>query len=105
MKSVAAKRCDLTGRTGLGKSESVEFRNNGPSLLSVTTGKNPKKKQVMNNEALYGHSFFFSFFDGYCSAIQGLLDWFEVDLGFTKLLFIQTDLCVLCVFLFYFLWR
>jgi len=27
-----------------------------------------------------------------------LLDWFEVDLGFTELSFIQIDLCVLCVF-------
>jgi len=25
-----------------------------------------------------------------------LLDWFEVDLGFTELLFIQIDLCVIC---------
>jgi len=24
-----------------------------------------------------------TFFDGYCSTVQGLLDWFEVDLGFT----------------------
>jgi len=39
----------------------------------------------------------FAFFDGYCSTAQGLLDWFEVDLGFTKLLFIQIDLCVMCV--------
>jgi len=38
------------------------------------------------------------FLDGYCSTVQGLLDWFEVDLGFAKLLFIQTDLRVLCVF-------
>jgi len=37
----------------------------------------------------------------YCSTVQGLLDWFEVDLGFTKLLFIQTDLCVMCVFVLY----
>jgi len=37
------------------------------------------------------------FFDGYCSTVQGLLDWFEVDLGFTELSFIQIDLCVLCV--------
>jgi len=29
------------------------------------------------------------------TAWQGLLDWFEVDLGFTKLLFVQIDLCVL----------
>ena len=32
--------------------------------------------------------------DGYCSTVQGLLDWFEVDLGFTELLFIQINLCV-----------
>ena len=25
----------------------------------------------------------FFFFDGYCSTVQGLLDWFEVDLGGT----------------------
>jgi len=31
----------------------------------------------------------FVFLDGYCSTVQGLLDWFEVDLGFTELLFIQ----------------
>ena len=29
--------------------------------------------------------------DGYCSTLQGLLDWFEVDLGFTEPLFIQID--------------
>jgi len=39
--------------------------------------------------------------DEYCSTVQGLLDWFEVDLGFTELLFIQIDLCVLCVFVLY----
>ena len=38
------------------------------------------------------------FFDGYCSTVQGLLDWFEVDLGFTELSFIQIDLCVLCMY-------
>ena len=27
--------------------------------------------------------------DGYCSTVQGLLDWFEVDLGFTELSFIH----------------
>ena len=37
----------------------------------------------------------------YCSTVQGLLDWIEVDLGFTKLFFIQTDLCVVCAFDFY----
>jgi len=35
------------------------------------------------------------FVDGYYSTVQGLLDWFEVDLGFTELSFIQIDLCVL----------
>ena len=42
-----------------------------------------------------------SFLDGYCSTVQDLLDWFEVDLGFTELSFIQIDLCVLCVFVLY----
>ena len=39
--------------------------------------------------------------DGYCTTVQGLLDWFEVDLGFTELSLIQIDLCVLCVFVLY----
>jgi len=39
-----------------------------------------------------------AFLDGYHSTVQGLLDWFEVDLGFTELLFIQIGLCVMCVF-------
>ena len=42
-----------------------------------------------------------TFVDGYCSTVQGLLDWFEVDLGFTELSFIQIDLCVACVFVIY----
>ena len=42
-----------------------------------------------------------SVLDGYCSTVQGLLDWFEVDLGFTELSFIQIDLCVLCVSVLY----
>jgi len=37
-----------------------------------------------------------TFVDGYCSTVQGLLDWFEVDLGFSELSFIQIDLCVHC---------
>jgi len=41
------------------------------------------------------------FLDGYCSTVQGLLDWFEVDLGFTELPFIQIDVCVLCDFVLY----
>jgi len=39
------------------------------------------------------------FLDWYCSTVQGLLDWFEVDLGFTEFLFIQIDLCVICVYI------
>jgi len=27
--------------------------------------------------------------DGHCSTVQGLLDWFEVDLGFSELLFVS----------------
>ena len=50
----------------------------------------------MGTVALY-----FFFFDGYCSTVQGLLDWFEVDLGFTELSFIQIDLCVLGDFVLY----
>jgi len=41
------------------------------------------------------------FLDGYCSTVQGLLDWFEVDLGLTELLFIHIDLCVMFVFVLY----
>jgi len=33
-------------------------------------------------------------FKGYCSTVQDLLDWFEVDLGFIELLFLQIDKCV-----------
>ena len=39
--------------------------------------------------------------DGYRSTVQGLLDWFEVDLGFAELSFIQIGLCVMCVFVLY----
>jgi len=43
-------------------------------------------------------SLYHSFLDGYCSTVQGLLDWFEVDTGFPELFFFfQIDLCVLCV--------
>ena len=37
-----------------------------------------------------------SFVDGYSRTVQGLLDWLEGDLGFTELLFVQIDLCVMC---------
>ena len=42
-----------------------------------------------------------TFLDGYRSTVQGLLDWFEADLGFTELSFIQIGLCVLCDFVLY----
>ena len=38
-----------------------------------------------------------TFRDGYCKHCTGFVDWFEVDLGFTELLFIQIGLCDLCV--------
>jgi len=34
------------------------------------------------------------------TTVQGLLDWFEVDLRFTELSFIQIDLCVRCDFVY-----
>ena len=37
-----------------------------------------------------------TFFDEYCSTVQGLLDWFEVDLGFTKLRLFRWILCTVC---------
>ena len=44
------------------------------------------------------HVALIDFLDGYCSTVQGLLDWLQVDSVFTELLFIQIDLCVMCVF-------
>jgi len=40
-----------------------------------------------------------TFLDGYCSTVQGLLDWFEVDIGFPELVLFRLNevLCVLCV--------
>jgi len=37
-----------------------------------------------------------TFVDGYCSTVQGFLDWFEADLGFTELLLFGL-ICVFCV--------
>ena len=37
------------------------------------------------------------FFDGYCSTVQGLLDWFEVDLGFTQaFIYSNRFVCSVC---------
>jgi len=46
----------------------------------------------------YCDDHFESCFYGYCSTVQGLLDWFEVDLGFSELVLFRL-ICVLCVFL------
>ena len=40
-----------------------------------------------------------AFLEGYCSTVQGLRDWFEVDLGFPELVVFRLN-CVFCVFLF-----
>jgi len=37
-----------------------------------------------------------AFLEGYCSTVQGLLDWFEVDLGFPELVMFRL-ICVLSV--------
>jgi len=58
-----------------------------------------KKKKLL--ETLHPSCLTWLLFDGYCSTVQGLLDWFEADLGFTELSFVQIDLCVLCVFVLY----
>ena len=42
-----------------------------------------------------------AFLDGYCSTEQGLLDWFEVDLGFTIGFFCQVSVkmsLLICLF-------
>ena len=38
---------------------------------------------IGNTEYIYDNLYPPTFCDGYCSTVQGLLDWFEVDLGFT----------------------
>ena len=43
----------------------------------------------MTHDTPHAHTFL----DGYCSTVQGLLDWSEIDLGFTELSFIQIGLC------------
>jgi len=45
------------------------------------------------------HTYLIAFLDGYCSTLQGLLDWFEVDLGFPVLVLFRL-ICVFCVCLF-----
>ena len=69
--------------------------------VAVSPHKNPLGYQRVLTPSLPLGLFFVFFVDGYCSTVQGLLDWFQVDLGFTELSFIQIDLCVLCVFVLY----
>ena len=39
-----------------------------------------------------------AFFDGYCSTVQGLLGWFEVDLGFIRaFIFSNRFVCSVCI--------
>ena len=52
-------------------------------------------------DLLFPLSFDLAFLDGYCSTIQGVLDWFEVDLGFPELVLFRL-IRVFCVFLFFY---
>jgi len=40
---------------------------------------------IFKHVHVYIKELVYTFVDGYCSTVQGLLDWFEVDLGFTEL--------------------
>jgi len=67
--------------------------------ITYTSASNHTYYRVMKHtQTNHVGSLQLTFLDGYCSTVQGLLDWFEVDLGFTELSFIQIDLCVLCDF-------
>jgi len=68
---------------------------------SCHMNESPHQKLLGGGFSTPWHSFVLIctiFLDGYCSTVQGLLDWCELDWGFTELLFIQIGLCVLCVF-------
>jgi len=66
-----------------------------PPATHCTTPCNTYRNAHGSTSTVSSHSVS-SCLDGYCSTVQGLLDWCEVDLGFAELLFIQTDLRVLC---------
>jgi len=77
---------------------------NGSCQLRMSYVTHAAYEWVVSNTKEFRHEWVMSlmprmnaFLDGYCSTVQGLLDWFEIDLGFTELLFIQIDLCVMCV--------
>ena len=67
------------------------------TLQHTATGDRTCNEGTLRSYIYISHAFF----DGYSSTVQGLFDWFEVDLGFTEVSFIQIDLCVLCVFVLY----
>ena len=53
------------------------------SELAVSGGHTRPLHAVAERLSIsFGNNNWVTFFDGYCSTVQGLLDWFEVDLGF-----------------------
>ena len=64
------------------------------SCMSSFMKTSVKRKERDIHACLHFSLQIFTFVDGYCSTVQGLLDWFEVDLGFTELSFMYlfTDL-------------
>ena len=76
------------------------------TVIVMSHGLRPPRRKVFSTcDTTHSHvtwrgdcrmlrvSSIFLFFDRYCSTVQGLLDRFEVDLGFTELLFIQIVRC------------
>ena len=73
-------------------------------LKNTSLKKLEFSKTALNHIIVFAHLFGLIFcfcnnacHDGYCSTVQGLLDWFEVDLGFPEL-FLFRLICVLSVF-------
>ena len=75
-------------------------RNQMTDKLGILNNSQSNKIETWCSQKIDVHDDFI-FLDRYCSTVQGLLDWFEEDLGFTKLLLFQTDFCVMCVFVLY----
>ena len=59
------------------------------SLLSLCSVSLSLPLSFPPSLCVYRYTGSHSFFDGYCSTVQGLLDWFEVNLGLSELSFIQ----------------
>ena len=83
-----------------GRTSWREFCSTFVRVLFATSGRDIRARIVRNVWA-QKYSAESTFLDRYCSTVQGLLDWFEVDLGFTEHLFVQIDLCVMCFFVLY----